>query len=258
MGLVHKMNYKRLKKYKWLCAGLLFSTIIYILCSSDTRENNNETIGGTAKTRDVDFDKYCEEFGEWQMLRKREIFIKRTAVFYFLDADKLLIQMIMRPELHTLPAAFLVRVTLLKNRRVVSSFEAQRRYTHVRMHEFRFNYSATFIEATPNNNLEQMYLSEQFDSMKVKVIHEKNRNKNKHTDEFLNAKIKYIQGDASKKKGVMFCGKCLRFTKKDDFNDLKWWIQMLRRTGFDKIHFAIIRLRRTTRFLVCSNSIKTF
>jgi hypothetical protein len=41
-----------------------------------------------SKARHLNFDEYCDRFGEWEMCGKR-IFVKRTAAYYFKDAKLL-------------------------------------------------------------------------------------------------------------------------------------------------------------------------
>jgi hypothetical protein len=46
------------------------------------------------------FTKYCEIYGEWEMLVDRRIYIKLSSAFFFVDVDILRVQMIVKNELH--------------------------------------------------------------------------------------------------------------------------------------------------------------
>ncbi len=182
------------------------------------------------------FQDYCDKHGDWYIIKRRGIFIRRTGIFYFLDANILRVQILIKPELIQTWRRFFFGIILFKNSTFVSKITIHQPNINIHQHHTTKGYSSAFFEVTlPNSNIEQKYLSNEFDSMKLVIIDKRSMKRNTSSIEYLSVKVKYMLVDKSKKKGAMLCGKCLHLTKKDDFSNFRWWMLLQKKLGFEKI-----------------------
>jgi hypothetical protein len=246
----------RFKNRKRLCVGFVL-ILVYLKISLNNKTFFESDADKSLLRHPSSFQKYCEEHGEWELLQTREVFIKRSAVFYFVDADILRIQMLANSCVIANPKRFILKISLLADKKVVSTFISKHEGTDVRSHETFSEYAASFIEAKLDgtNNIKNMFLNKEFDSMQLIVIDTKNGVQTKRP---LDVKIKYLLGDKAKKKGVMHCGKCLHLSKKDDFADLEWWIKLHKIMGFEKKYLCDHLIEKDESFTSLFEEFKDF
>jgi hypothetical protein len=251
---MNAMNYLRLRKNKWLYVGFILSIIVYSSMMPEMPELNNENDdyieleSHTNSYKHADaFQGYCMNHGEWEMLKEREIFIKRSAVFYFIDAGMLRIQMLSTPQTYSDPNRFALKVYLLRNTTLVLTLSVGKQSIMLHSHGGIKGYSAGLIQAhlKSSGKIQKKFEKNKFDTMKVVVMDKKN---SLRTQRLLQVKIKYLLADKSKKKGAMHCGKCLHLTKKDDFADLEWWIKLHKMIGFEKKYLCDHQIEKDESF----------
>jgi hypothetical protein len=188
---------------------------------------------------DSNFTKYCEEYSEWDMPLHRELYIKRSAVFYFVDVD-ILKAVFMANEtanLNLLKGRLSFKFTLKKADIIMDEFVQNENVEINAYGKFGGHYVAFFQMnlSTANSKLERMYTNRDFDAMSLVVNDEKT---GVHTKRPINVKIKRLLKDTAEKKEMAHCSKCFYTVNKDTYTDLEWWIQLHKMMGYDSIYFC--------------------
>jgi hypothetical protein len=198
--------------------------------NSETAENETKL----TSFEDPNFTRFCEEYGEWEMLLDRQIYIKRTAAFYFVDANIFRVHVLVKNDKSILNRTFSLELVINVNNQTVRT-EIANELVHIQVYDTVHEYAALFIEASLSMDGELNYSKQKVDSMSMIIVDKKTKTK---TGRPLNVKIKNLLGDKTKKKGVMQCGKCLHMSKADDLSDMEWNIKLLKRMGYDKKHIC--------------------
>jgi hypothetical protein len=185
------------------------------------------------KLYNANFTKYCEDYGEWEMLVTRRAYVKRTAAFYFIDADIFRVQILVRGE--SLPLrTFHLRINFLKHHKIVETQFVNDSDIHYHNEEPEFVYMTRLIETRLKTR--KNYPNSSYDSMTVTVIDEATKLETAP----LVVKIKYLLGDRATKKSMMHCGKCINLSVKEDLADLEWDIKLQKKIGYDKKYICMI------------------
>jgi hypothetical protein len=185
------------------------------------------------------FDKECEANGEWELLKldaTRNLFFKRSAAFYFLDADLMRIhfttsfaerwlfdkRLVLRAMFHDPITGHLVTI---KTHALCSRLHSQRGWS---------NYEVYFVDAALELRRKHNVTMQHRIQLKVVVV---DTVSGRQLTRPLNVIVKHLSYDAKaneKQGGVMHCGKCLHLTRRDDLVDLEWWIRLMRAAGYEK------------------------
>jgi hypothetical protein len=162
------------------------------------------------------------------MLVDRQIYIKLTSAFYFVDADILRVYMIARNKQSVLKNKFSLELSI-KSSDIFDPEIVKKDSVNLRVNTAgESEYAAVFIDTKLNLEKTQSKNGE-FESMSMVIIDEKTKARSKKP---LNVKIKSLLS-YTKKKGIMHCSKCMHMTK-NEFVDLKWNIKLLKKIGYDK------------------------
>ncbi len=68
------------------------------------------------------------------------------------------------------------------------------------------------------------------------------------TKKYIQVKIKYLETPDNMKNSSMICTKCLHLTKKNDYVSLKWWIELNKRIGYQKIFICDHMIEKDASF----------
>jgi hypothetical protein len=187
---------------------------------------------------DEKFTKNCEENGEWDMIAFKEVYIKRSAVYYFIDANILKIIFMTQdgPIEEQLKNRFDFTVTMIKKNKTVAE-EIIKKNVNVYRYGNAVEYLVAYFQMKldASSELLKMYEKKEFDSMSVVIFDKSTKLRTRNS---LNVKIKYLMGDKAKKKGMMRCGKCSYVMRNSDLADLDWWIRIHQAMGYDKVYLC--------------------
>jgi hypothetical protein len=165
------------------------------------------------------FEIYCQKKSEWENYNLAA-FIRRSAIFYFVDLRLLRIHAILRPNQ---AYKFYIKVDVLSNKETVESKVIP-----------EANIKSNWI--VEENNFvvldAKLDLEGNYESSKIKLnvtIKEVNIGKEAYFD----AKIKSFHCESVDKKGAILCTKCLHLS--DNYTTLRWWLEVNKQVGYDKI-----------------------
>jgi hypothetical protein len=182
------------------------------------------------------FDQKCKAFGEWENLGKH-VFIKRTAVYYFKDANLVHLLLLSRSNknlgyelnlqiYHESNTSFGFDVKLDKNDVYVKGIWA--------ISEYNLNsVSAKFSLNSLAPSMTKKYIQ----GLKMRLFVKDTVSNNK-TDFPLDVKIKTLTSNYHTKRGAMICNKGVHLTKKDDFLSFRWWVELNKEIGYEKIYIS--------------------
>jgi hypothetical protein len=220
-----------------------------------TRNGEEIAMEGKLKLYKTNFTKFCEDYGEWDMLVNRRVYVKRKGAFYFIDADFFRVLVLIRGERDwsLTPRKFHFKINFLELNEVVQSQFVNDTDIHFHDQDLENEYAAILIETRlrRKNN----YPKKSFDSMDVTVIDVTTKSESKMP---LNVKIKYLLGDRAKKKSMMHCSKCLHLSKKEDLVDLEWSIKLHKKIGFDKKYICDHMIEKDKSFTTLFNKHREF
>jgi hypothetical protein len=185
------------------------------------------------------FSRQCEENCEWDMISSKEFYIKKSAVYYFIDADFLKIMFLtqnMRNGTFTKPleSRFNFIVVLQKQSVVVKEMSIRKRVDVQALFDAH-EYMTAYFKIPLSMNLVKRYAMNTFDSMSVTII---DTETGKSTRKPLDVKIRYLFANRAYKKGSMHCGSCKHLTRKDDLADTEWTIRLHKKMGYDRKQFC--------------------
>ena len=195
-------------------------TLDIIANSFDIIDENNMT-----------FDQKCDKYGEWESI-DNNVFIKRNAIYYFIDSNWLRIHVLRRGSLSQ---NFSLHVKLTDNSHKVKAkfFINQTRL----MHGFS---SSKFFFSMIDANLDftqpdLKYLKDSMKDLKMSLRVREIISRNQ-TLAYMSVKMRNIIGKKfSEKKGSLMCAKCFYLNKTDGLLPLKWWIEVNKQGGYDNV-----------------------
>jgi hypothetical protein len=222
-----------MKRAGFILIGLSSVLFLLLRLESSSRIQLNDQL----KTNS-NFSEYCEEQGEWEMVLRNYLYIKRSAVYYFIEAGILKLLFVGYYEgsdKNFKKDRFEFRVTLSKNGR----FVGKSIHEHVQIHKYgdidEYMMAYFHMKLKKSNKLEEMYSNQDFDSMHVVIVVKVSEFQTRP----LKVKIKYLLGDHAKKKSLMHCSKSLFEMKEKYTTDLDWWIKVHMRLGYEKKNLNI-------------------
>jgi hypothetical protein len=180
------------------------------------------------------FDAFCDKQGEWFSIG-RDVFIKKTAGFFYTDASLIRIHIIRRGSLRH---EFNLLVEIVsKNQKIKMSLEINetRIYKSDSRNEYTYEVINAYLSLIENHGLGNVSDLNSFE-MNVLV-------KDRLKDDIANGKVtlritRMRSGIFSERKGSIVCAKCLHLTRKDDYLSLKWWIELNRLSGHGKLYMC--------------------
>jgi hypothetical protein len=192
-------------------------------------DNNGLTSGGAAN---LTFDEQCDLQGEWERIG-RLVFIKRTAVYYFSDAELLTIHKLKESSFDFKLTVHIVVYETLNNvtiNQLASSYSnlSEIKTKHSKFYEY--SYSVISLNVHPA----RLNISARSENIKmyVKLVDYVTR---RETKGYLPVKIKTLTTAFSSKKSAMICSKCYFINRQDDYMSFRWWVDLNRRIGYQKI-----------------------
>jgi hypothetical protein len=189
----------------------------------------------------MSFDEVCESAaGEWESIQK-DVFIKKSALFYFLDARFLRIHVLRRgsaPNRFGLFIEIVHKSALLDRKHEMYTNET--RLVHgTSSGDYHFN----LIDA--NFDLKSIVKNVKHVKIRVRV---KELNTSNMTGSYLDVKVKNLSNDFGSKKGSMLCAKCFYMSEQSGYLPLKWWIEINRMGGYDRIQFCDHAVEKSANF----------
>ncbi len=185
------------------------------------------------------------------------MFIKRTGVFYFPDAELLRIQLLHRSSV---PVHFALIIRISETSPLNPNIQHERgqihqqdtRLIHGCSHlDFHFSLLDTHLDLVSRLRFKQAKKVQ----LQVKVYES---NMNRSTKAFLDVQIENLKTDFESKKGSFLCTKCFYMTEKADYVPLKWWLTLNRLSGYDGIQFCDHRVEKTPKFERLFHDFKDF
>ena len=206
--------------------------------NSDFYENGNKPSQKLSSKQATNlFDEYCDELGDWESIGN-SVFFKRTGSFYFIDAN--LLHMLLIKKIDT-NSTFSLNLFLyqkdndssdyveLGNKRIGPDEMLVRK--HTAFDEYNFSVITVGLD------LDSYLANRDLRNIKIAVSVEEIRSGAK-SQSYLNVKLKNLRNDYNLKRGAMVCSKCVHLKKKFDFLSLRWWIELNREAGYDKLHMC--------------------
>jgi hypothetical protein len=205
-------------------------------------ESNIDTNRSNSKN---DLNEYCKKFGEWELIDNRYYF-KRSATYYFIDAEILRFSLIKSSYAIVTKYIFYVSIKFNEQEFIqLQNVVSTRIDTRFKLREFELVYIDAKFNLTKYFNTSLKY---NFDHdgltrnilIEIQVEIEQIGKIPVKSESNLTAKIKYLKKPFSQKsKNALVCSKCL-YTHKDDFNSkkLEWWIEVNRQAGYENIAFC--------------------
>lgn len=208
-------------KLKIICCIVIVAFVLHLLFGTlyeKVTENTIEELNS--------FDKLCDSTGEWEMIG-RDIFIKRSGVFYFYDAKFLRIHLIKnsRRKFWFKLEIFILDqndVVLFKNRS-----RAHKTVVNMQWHVKEYDYSVI------TSHVDLPFINVYCENIKMAIRITESASKKK-TRSLLNVKVKRLRENSSTKKGNVLCSKSYHF-KTNDYLTLRWWIELNKQMGHEKI-----------------------
>ena len=168
-----------------------------------------------------EYDRICQ----WISI-DRDYFFKRTSTFFFNDANLLTFTYLTHSK-SSLQLLFTFNIYLNDDRLITKEISNLTRSVGKRK-----NYGISYIYYRFDNQT-YFQIKDKIKKFEIKI---KDLNTKKATKEFIQVRIKNIF--SKDKKGVFYCSKCMYNTKLDDFESIKWWIEMKKKVGYTKIGFC--------------------
>lgn len=174
------------------------------------------------------FDDYCDMHGEWETLGE-DVFIKRSGGFYFHDASLLHLHLIQKSDKNY---SFQAEISLIDrgDNKIMARFNTSWNSTKMRMQWQIGEYNSSVITSRVIVPVE--IKSWRNVAMSVRVYDLVSGHKTKSD---LNVGLKRLNGDYKLKKGNILCTKSFHL-KKNDYLTLRWWIELNKQIGYDKIY----------------------
>jgi hypothetical protein len=184
------------------------------------------------------FDEYCEKYGEWEGI-DRKIFIKRTAVFYFIDEDLLRFFIIKRHNCKYKISIEIIAFEIDENLQYkeIINFHIHSDLIMIHSLQNKDDYNKAIVDVRLNISRRFSFKTINWKNiiLRIKV---KDLISNFLTVNFLEANIKYLRNSNSeqrKNNSSLLCSKCFYLKQKDDFESLRMWIELNRLIGYEKI-----------------------
>ena len=211
------------------------------LLAQDDRATSEAPVVNAA--RNLTFDQMCDKFGEWEMVGRR-LFFKRSAAFYFQDAGFMRLHFLGNGDWMQLELFVDVRI---KQRVVVERHRIDMSKIYMDSPWTVRSYSFAFIDAplslvellrqNPIAGLDALNIADVLNDVEVRV-----NVSVKDTDQWsrqpLRAEAKLLLGDFDKKRASMMCTKCLYMTNERDLLSFKWWLEVNKRVGYERVAFC--------------------
>lgn len=204
--------------------------LVYLSINNQTDlfyHQSTSTVSTTTRniSRSEQFDEECDRTGEWQSISNHAYF-KRAAAFYFADANLLNMYYL---RLGTRSHAFALHVVLFQANKPVAEFNVSNTTS-------RHIWSASkYFFGVLNANFSGIKIdSTKLSTYKMQVL-VKDVPSGQQADTYMNIKIKNLKTESSAKKGSILCAKCFHLTHKDDYLSMKWWVEVSKQAGFDKV-----------------------
>jgi hypothetical protein len=182
------------------------------------------------------FDRQCEKHGEWELLTlgdHHNLFFKRSAAFYFLDANLLRVHFVASQAERSLVKRSFILHVMFHHRGDLISVQTKRLCAKLHSLHNWSKYEVYFIDAMLDlRKYNLTKIMKQHSDMKLIIEHEPMA---KRTSRALNVNVKYLVRESGKKRSAMHCGKCLHLKQKTDLVDLAWWLQLMRKAGYQKV-----------------------
>jgi virulence-associated protein VapD len=190
----------------------------------------------------VTFDEYCDTHGEWVAMGN-EVFIKKTAAFYYTDASLIRIHVLRRGSL---PHEFTLQVKILKKTKLaIDGHSHVNKFLHkvtLQINQttmYHAGSSSKYFYNVINARLDLAELglarADPARDLRFMVMLQE-RLRNQTADSFVNMRVKRMSRDGfEKRKGSIVCAKCFYLTKADDYLTLRWWLELNRVTGHDSV-----------------------
>ena len=220
----------------------------------ETQTTSSELIPISLSSNDqkrIDYDNNCDKYGEWETI-DNNVFLRRTGAFYFIDSNLFNIHLLRRGSMHH---NFSLTVTILEN-----ADKAYKTVATIRVNDTKLRHlwsTSKYFSAAINAHLAYDLSGLDLNSIEIKVLVTDKISGNT-TKAYLNVKMKNLRSDFASKKSSMVCTKCLHLTKKDDFFALKWWIELNRIAGFEKIYLCDHAIENHTSFSDLFDEFKGF
>jgi hypothetical protein len=248
---------------KFLLYLILFNLFIYSIFYSDIHNkfasissysyldsNNNlkqnELIDNLVKK--LNFDDYCNQFGEWEPLttnatnQKINIYFKRSASFYFLDGAFFRLHFITTGHIGLslnlsinvkLNDQLIIKENKVDSMNIVSPWTVG--HYSFKFLDAKFDLNKKLIQKNVSYSMNDLLINNKLD-IEIKVV----ETYSKQTNFIYNLKVKtkLLKSDFNSKKSSMLCAKCLYLSKPTDALSTEWWIKVNKNIGYEKIAFC--------------------
>jgi hypothetical protein len=210
------------------------------------------------------FDEYCDRHGEWSSIGN-DVFIKKTGAFFFSDISLMRVYIFRRGSLEH---SFSLDIKILMKKKSLVKSDATKNQFFVHsskeinetklekpgyVSKYHYNIINARLDLT-ELGLQSTDLNDLKFQVQVRDILT-NRTSNSYVD----LRVKQMSPvNFDKRKGSMICGKCLYLTKDDDFLTLRWWIEMNRLAGHDKIYLCDHAIEKHQAFTDLFDQYKDF
>lgn len=180
-------------------------------------------------------DEGCDRNEEWESIGNHTFF-KRASAFYFVDSALLRLHYM---GLSNRDHSFTLQVIVLKDGQVIAQFDASQILNQTMWQTGEY-YSGSLTAYLSDLYIDKNSLS----SYQMKVIVGDSVTQ-EQTDTYINVKIKSLISNPTEKKGSLLCTKCFNTSNNDHYYYMKWWMDLDRETGFDKIIMCDQRVNPT-------------
>ena len=235
MIFVYTTDLSRLKKRsKVMSSSLETSPIISDFFEDDNKPHLKLS---SQQTNNLTFDESCDRHGDWESIGN-SAFFKRTGSFYFMDAKLLHMLLIKKVDTNF---TFSLNLFLYKKDGDSADYVelGQKRISPnemlVRKHTAFYEYNFSVI--TVSLDLDSYLANRDLRNIKVAVFVDEILSGAK-SQSSMNVKLKNLTNDYSLKRGAMICSKCVHLKNHFDFLSLRWWIELNREAGYDKLHMC--------------------
>jgi hypothetical protein len=244
---------------------LIVYLYLYSLSKSATSEEEeilvsfSELVNNQSETNETssNFDESCDLYGEWERISNL-VFFKRTAVYYFIDAELLTIHMLKRPSNDF---NFTLHIEVYENlddftSNQIASFYSDSNDLKTRQQSnfsryLEYDYSVLSLSITPT----RLNISASSPNIKM-YVRVADRSIMRETKRHLLVKIKHLANPLDSKKSSMICTKCYAMKKSEDYLSFRWWLELNRQIGYEKISVCNQSIENAPEFhdLVKKNS----
>jgi hypothetical protein len=174
---------------------------------------------------DKEFDSYCKKYGEWETI-DYFAFFKKTAVFYFVDLSILRVNAILYSfKSHEFNIKLEIKrgdQVLLKH--VITNVTLSSRWV---IDDYKLAALDGLFSLKDHLKIKNVKNA----TFKIRIVDLPTN----QTSNELGVKVKSFKTNASDKKSAMICSKCFHLNKSVDYMSLKYWIELNRLIGYEKI-----------------------